>query len=68
MNNAILLQIQEKKAKEMELNSKATYDNISFENHEKSNGEIPVEPSYPVKADIVPETTQEPDECEIDIL
>uniref|UniRef100_A0A672MMM3 NPC1 like intracellular cholesterol transporter 1 n=1 Tax=Sinocyclocheilus grahami TaxID=75366 RepID=A0A672MMM3_SINGR len=35
VNNAVLLQIQEKKAKEMELNSKATYDNISFESHEK---------------------------------
>lgn len=58
MNNAILLQIQEKKAKEMELNSKATYDNISFENHEKSNGEIPVDPK----------TTQESSEFEIDIL
>lgn len=58
MNNAILLQIQEKKAKEMELNSKATYDNISFENHEKSNGEIPIDPT----------TTQESSEFEIDIL
>ncbi len=68
MNNAILLQIQEKKAKETELNSKATYDNISFENHDKSNGEIPVEPSYPIKADIVSKTTQEPSEYEIDNL
>ncbi len=68
VNNAILLQIQEKKAKETELNSKATYDNISFENHDKSNGEIPVELSYPVKADIVSKTTQEPNEYEIDIL
>lgn len=68
MNNAILLQIQEKKAKEIELNSKATYDNISFENHHKSNGEIPVDPSYPVKADIVSKTTQEPNESEIDFL
>uniref|UniRef100_A0A671PU54 NPC1 like intracellular cholesterol transporter 1 n=1 Tax=Sinocyclocheilus anshuiensis TaxID=1608454 RepID=A0A671PU54_9TELE len=57
-----------KKAKEMELNSKATYHNISFENHEKSNGEIPIEPSYPVKADIVSKTTQEPSKFEIDIL
>ncbi len=48
--------------------AKATYDNISFENHDKSNGEIPVEPSYPVKADIVSKTTQEPNEYEIDNL
>ncbi|XP_052459855.1 NPC1-like intracellular cholesterol transporter 1 isoform X1 [Carassius gibelio] len=60
VNNAVLLQMQEKKAKEMELNSKATHDNISFESHEKSNGEISVEPSHPVKADIVSETAQEP--------
>lgn len=50
--------MQEKKAKEMELNSKATHDNISFESHEKSNGEISVKPSHPVKADIVSETAQ----------
>lgn len=68
MNNAVLLQIQEKKAKEMELTSKATYDNISFKSHEKSNGEISVEPSHPVKADIVSKTTQEPSEFEIDVL
>lgn len=68
MNNAILLQIQEKKAKEMELNSKAPYDNISFENHEKSNSEIPVEPSNPVKADTVPKAAQEPSEIEIGIM
>ncbi|XP_016424679.1 Niemann-Pick C1-like protein 1 [Sinocyclocheilus rhinocerous] len=68
VNNAVLLQIQEKKAKEMELNSKATYDNISFESHEKSNGEISVQPSYPVKAGIVSKTTQEPSEFETDVL
>lgn len=45
VNNALLLQIQEEQEKEMELNSKATYDNVCFENHEKSNGEIHVEPA-----------------------
>ncbi|RXN14188.1 Niemann-Pick C1 1 [Labeo rohita] len=39
VNNAVLLQIQEKKtnekAKETELDNKAAYDNISFEDHEK---------------------------------
>ncbi|XDV48718.1 hypothetical protein PO909_018097 [Leuciscus waleckii] len=68
VNNALLLQIQEKKAKEMELNSKATYDNVSFENHEKSNGNIPVEPSCPVKADIIFHTTQEPTQWDVAIL
>ncbi len=31
-------------------------------------GEIPVEPSYPVKDDTVSKTTQEPSEYEIDNL
>lgn len=65
VNNAVLLQIQEKKAKEMELNSKATYDNVSFE---KSNDEIPVETSCPVKADIVSNTTQAPTQLDVAIL
>lgn len=68
VNNAILLKIQEKKAKEMELNNQATYDNVSFENYEKSNGEIPVETSCPVKADIISNTTQAPTQWDISIL
>lgn len=68
MNNAVLLQIQEEKAKEMELNSKATYDNVTFENYEKSNGQIPVEPSHPVEANIISDTTQAPNQWDIAFL
>jgi len=68
VNNALLLQIQEKKEKEMELKSKATYDNVSFENHEKTNGEIPVGPSCPVTADVIPNTSQKPNQWDIAVL
>lgn len=77
----------------MELNNKATYDNVCFENHEKSNGdihvepsslpenheksngEIPVEPSsppvefsVPIKAEIMPETSQKPTDWDVSML
>lgn len=52
----------------MELNGKATYDNVSFENYEKSNGEIPVETLCPVKANIISNATQEPCPVKADII
>ncbi|TRY92855.1 hypothetical protein DNTS_015608 [Danionella cerebrum] len=67
VNNAVLLQIQEKKAKEIELNGKATHDNLSFENHENSNGETHTEPSSPVTAEITTNTQQVTVQCEITV-
>ncbi|XP_051950423.1 NPC1-like intracellular cholesterol transporter 1 [Xyrauchen texanus] len=64
VNKAVLLQMQEKAAKGIELHSKATYDNISFENNEHSHNFEPISSS---KSDINPNNnSQEQPEIEID--
>lgn len=56
VNKAVLLQIQEQKAKEVELQMKNVYDNINFENNEKC---VNAEPTSLPKNNIIPNNSQE---------
>ncbi|XP_036434323.1 NPC1-like intracellular cholesterol transporter 1 [Colossoma macropomum] len=52
VNKAVLLELQKKKAKEMEYGSRAQYDNVSFENNENP---ISLQPTVPSQNETVPQ-------------
>lgn len=56
VNKAVLLQIQEQKAKAVELQNKNIYDNMSFENNEKT---VNAEPTSLSRNNIIPNNSQE---------